>query len=233
MNKVALSVCALAVLNGVLDAQQPGADRPVTVPTSRGTSVDSKAFDFNAEKVGATPSRWTVAETNSGGAPATWKVEAVKDDAKRKQAVKVETANKEAVFNLLMSEDKFAADLTLRVQVLSGTGEDDQGGGVLWRAKDANNYYVTRWNPLEKNLRVYKVEAGKRTMLKSADIEADAKAWHEISVTHHGSKIAVSFDGKVVAEAEDAAMKDAGKIGLWTKADASTWFDDVDVSTKK
>jgi hypothetical protein len=227
MNQSIASTAAFLILSACALAQAGGAE---SRPAGEATKV---TFNFDSEKAGQRPAGWTVAETKGAGTPATWTVEAVKDDPKRKQAAKVQTANKEAVFNLLLSEAAYKADLTIKVSVLSGTGEDDQGGGLFWRAKDADNYYVTRWNPLEKNLRLYKVVAGKRSILKSAEIVADPKTWHDITVVHEGSKIAVSFDGKVVAEAEDSDLKDAGKIGLWTKADACTWFDDLEVTTRK
>jgi hypothetical protein len=179
------------------------------------------------------PKGWTVAETKSDGTPATWRIEALKDDAQHKNAVKVDSKNKEAVFNILMTEASHAADLDLSVALKAGTGEDDRGGGLIWRAKDADNYYITRWNPLEKNLRLYKVEGGARTQLKSADFEADPKGWHTIAVSHVGKKITVRFDDKVVLEAEDETFKERGKVGLWTKADASTWFDDVVIAPAK
>ncbi len=95
--------------------------------------------------------------------------------------------------------------------------------------QDKNNYYITRWNPLETNLRLYHVLNGKRTQLKSVDIETDAAAWHTIHVKARGNKIVVSFDGKPLIETEDTTFANAGKIGLWTKADASTAFDDLKI----
>jgi hypothetical protein len=196
-------------------------------------SEQKDVFNFDDATVGETPKGWTVAETKGAGTPATWKVEAFKDDPKQKNAVRVDSKNKEAVFNILLSDKTYAADVDMTVRVLSISGEDDQGGGLVWRAKDGDNYYITRWNPLEKNLRLYKVEGGARTQLKTADLEGDPKKWHEIRVVHAGTKITVDFDGKRVLEAEDSAFKDGGKVGLWTKADASTWFDDLAISWKK
>jgi hypothetical protein len=189
--------------------------------------------NFDDAKAGATPAGWTVAETKGAGTPATWQVHEVKDDAKHKQALRVDTKNKEAVFNMLLSEKAHPADLTLTVSVKAESGIEDQGGGLVWRVKDADNYYMTRWNPLERNLRVYKVEGGLRTQFKNVEIDVDAKQWHEIKVTQKGAKATVEFDGKQVAEFEDATFKEAGKIGFWTKADASTWFDDLVIETKK
>jgi hypothetical protein len=196
-------------------------------------AAEKITFTFEDAAVGAAPKGWTVAETKGDGTPAAWKVEAAKDEPARKQVLKVESKNKEAVFNLLLSGTSYAANLVLSVKVKADTGEDDRGGGVVWRAKDADNYYVTRWNPLEKNIRLYKVEAGKRTMLKSADVDADPKTWQEIKVHHAGEKIRVELGGKEVLAAEDATFKEGGKVGFWTKADASTFFDDLEISWTK
>jgi hypothetical protein len=197
-------------------------------PETKKTEDTKVTFNFDDAMTGTVPKGWTVAETKGAGTPATWRVDALKDDPKHKNAVKIDSKNKESVFNLLLSEASYAPDLDLSVAIKPGSGEDDQGGGLVWRAKDADNYYVTRWNPLENNVRLYKVEAGLRTTLKSADnVQADAKQWHALAVSHAGKKITVKFDGKVILEAEDESIKAAGKVGLWTKADASSWFDDV------
>lgn len=191
------------------------------------------AFSFDDATPGSVPKGFTAAETKGAGTPATWKIEALKDDAKHKNAVKVDSKNKEAVFNLLLSEKSYGPDVDLAVDLKAASGEDDQGGGLVWRAKDANNYYITRWNPLEKNIRLYKVEGGARTMFKSADVDADPRNWHEIEVTQKGAKIVVELDDKQVLAVEDATFKDGGKVGLWTKADASSWFDNLVIAWKK
>jgi hypothetical protein len=190
-------------------------------------------FTFNDAALGVTPTGFAVAETKGAGTPAKWTIEAVKDDLKRKHAIRVETSNKEGVFNLLLSEGSYGPDVELSVDIRPASGEEDQGGGLVWRAKDANNYYVTRWNPLEKNIRVYKVEGGLRTMFKSAELAADPKKWHRIGAVQNGAKMTVTFDGKEVLAAEDATFNGAGKIGLWTKADASSWFDELTVTATR
>ena len=110
------------------------------------------------------------------------------------------------------------------MRLRADSGEVDQGGGLVWRARDADNYYVTRWNPLEENLRLYRVVGGERKMLVSMPIEADSSAWHDLSVRMTGSEIEVAFDGRTALRADDSTFSGAGKIGMWTKADASTSF---------
>ena len=109
-------------------------------------------------------------------------------------------------------------------------GEVDRGGGLIWRARDAKNYYIARYNPLEDNFRVYKVQDGKRTQFQSAKVPGD-EAWHTLRVTMAGPRITCRLDGKTLLEVEDATLPDAGMIGLWSKADAQSYFDDLTVST--
>jgi len=177
-------------------------------------------------EAGSAPQGWKVAETGGKGTPAAWQV--VEDDSAPDgtQAVAI-TANKNRgnTYNLMIAQDTSYRDLVIRVKVKAVTGKQDQGGGPIWRAKDADNYYIARWNPLEDNLRVYYVKNGKRTQLGSADVKTDPKAWHEILIVHRGNRIAASFDGKRMIELEDTTFGEAGKVGLWTKADAATEFD--------
>ena len=103
----------------------------------------------------------------------------------------------------------------------------------MWRATDENNYYVTRWNPLESNLRTYKVENGKRSQLQSISFDASEKSWHHLQVDVRGPVHTVTFDGsRSRMMLEDASFQDGGKVGLWTKADAETEFTDFSVRVR-
>jgi hypothetical protein len=137
--------------------------------------------------------------------------------------------NEDAVFNVALVEGTSFKDVDLSVRLRAVAGEVDRGGGVVWRAKDAKNYYICRYNPLEDNFRVYKVVDGKRTMFKNAKTAGDGM-WHTLRVTTVGSKITCYLDGQKHLEAEDSTFPEAGKIGLWSKADAQSYFDDLSVS---
>jgi hypothetical protein len=132
-------------------------------------------------------------------------------------------------FNLTLVESTSYQDVDLSVRVKAQTGEVDQGGGLVWRARDKDNYYVARYNPLEDNYRVYKVENGKRTQLDHADAPGD-RQWHTLRITMTGRDITGYLDGKKLLVAEDSTFPDAGRIGLWSKADAQSYFDDLTVS---
>ncbi len=136
--------------------------------------------------------------------------------------------NEDAVFNVALVEGTSYKDLDLSVKLRAVAGEVDRGGGVVWRAKDARNYYIARYNPLEDNFRVYKVQAGKRTQFASAKIPGDEK-WHTLRVTMAGNQITCYLDGQKHLAAEDSTFPEAGMIGLWSKADAQSYFDDLTV----
>lgn len=137
--------------------------------------------------------------------------------------------NDDETFNVVLVDGSDFKDVDLSVRLRAVAGELDQGGGVVWRAKDKNNYYIARYNPLEDNFRVYKVEAGKRTQFASAKIAGDKK-WHTLRVTMVGARIDCYFDGTKYLEVEDSTFPAAGKIGVWSKADARSHFDDLMVS---
>jgi len=126
----------------------------------------------------------------------------------------------------LSSEMGSYKDMEIELKIKSVSGKQDQGGGFIWRAKDADNYYVARWNPLEDNFRVYYVKNGKRQQIASAKIKADPNKWHEMEIKHFGTTIIAEFDDKELLKIEDKTFTKAGKVGLWTKADAATKFDD-------
>jgi hypothetical protein len=179
-----------------------------------------RVWDFQSDTPGAIAREFIV---GSGG----WEV-ATENGTKNR--VLLQTAkNVGRVYNVALLEDSNLTDVDLSVRVKPFKGKEDQGGGVVWRARDAKNYYVVRYNPLEDNFRLYKVVDGERTEFGSADVPGDEK-WHTVRATMHGRKIACYLDGKKTLEFEDATFPDAGKVGLWTKADAQSWFDDFTVA---
>jgi uncharacterized protein (TIGR03067 family) len=137
--------------------------------------------------------------------------------------------NEDAVFNVALVEGTSYKDLDLSVKLRAVAGDLDRGGDVVWRARDKRNYYIARYNPLEDNFRVYKVQDGKRTQFASAKVAGDEK-WHSLRVTMMGAKITCYLDGQKHLEAEDTTFPEAGMIGLWSKADAQSYFDDLTVN---
>jgi hypothetical protein len=156
-----------------------------------------------------------------------WKV-AASDKGK---ALAQSAKNPNSVFNITLISDTSAKDLDLSVRMKAIAGETDQGGGLVWRARDAKNYYLVRYNPLEDNFRLYKVVDGKRTLIQNVDI-THSDGWHTLRVTMTGDQMTCYYDGKKYLEAKDSTFPDAGRIGLWSKADAQSQFDDLTLEVR-
>jgi hypothetical protein len=203
-----------------------GCEREGVAPSGAAAAAAAPTLGFEDVAPGSLPSGWAIAETKGAGTPALWRVEERADAPEGRRVVRlVETKNSGQTYNLLLCDAAQPADLVLEVRLRADAGDEDQGGGLVWRARDAENYYVARWNPLESNLRTYTVEGGKRTMLASADATDDASAWHTLRIEQRGSRTSVALDGQQLLAAEDATFTAGGRVGLWTKADAATSFD--------
>jgi hypothetical protein len=157
-----------------------------------------------------------------------WKVA----ESDKGKALAQTAKNPNAVFNVTLIGDTNAKDVDLSVSLKAIAGETDQGGGLVWRAKDKSNYYLARYNPLEDNYRVYKVVDGKRTLFQNADIP-HTPGWHTLRVEMRGDHIVCSYDGKKYLEVTDTTFTGPGKIGLWSKADAQSHFDDLTLEQDK
>ena len=189
-----------------------------------------ESWNFNADTLEKVASGFHVAETNGKGKLATWQV--VKDATTPNPPnvfALTSTDNNGSTYNLAIAKKTSYKDVDISVQVKAVSGEEDQGGGPIWRAKGKDNYYIARWNPLENNFRVYFVKNSKRKQLGSANVELQSDQWHTIRIVMVGQKIHAYLDGKKLITLEDNNFADAGMIGLWTKADAATSFDDLSV----
>jgi hypothetical protein len=103
---------------------------------------------------------------------------------------------------------------------------------LVFRLKDPNNYYIIRANALENNYRLYPVVNGRRSQFAGANLKVTSGEWHELRVEAVGNKITCYYDGSQKIVATDDTFKEAGKVGLWTKADSVTSFDDLKVVAK-
>ena len=135
-------------------------------------------------------------------------------------------------FSLAVVEDSDYQDLELEVKFKAVGGEEDQGGGLIWRYQDPGNYYIARANPLEDNFRIYRIVGGWRKQLQNANVKVTSGTWHIMRVVAKGDRMEGFYNGKKWLEIRDATFP-CGKIGLWTKADALTHFDDLQVRPLK
>jgi hypothetical protein len=190
----------------------------------------ARTWDFEKATVGQLPEGWSAAKTGEGPG-SVWKIEEdATSTAGRKVLVQTSAEGPKRLYNLCVADDSRYGDLDLSVSLKSLRGTIDRGGGPVWHYQDAKNYYVARVNPLETNFRVYKLVDGKRTQLASADVDEVMKKWQTIRIVHRGPSIQCYIDGQLLMEAKDDAIRSPGKIGLWTKADAVTAFDNVKVA---
>jgi hypothetical protein len=203
--------------------------------------VQVESVGFDGEKVGGAPSGWSTAVTHEGARP---KWEVVSDDsAPSKPHVLAQLSSEpaRAQFPLAILEGPGFENGEIEVKFKPVSGEVDRAGGLVWRYRDENNYYIVRANALEDNVVLYKVEEGKRTSLApkgteagtyGVDREVPSGRWSALKVVFQGPSFTVLFDGEKLFEVEDRTFTGAGRVGLWTKADSVTFFDDFEVSAK-
>jgi hypothetical protein len=193
-----------------------------------GAEPADRVWTFAKADAGKRPAGWTAAKTGEGEG-SVWQVRADESAPGKTGHALVQTAEGPTrLFNLCLADGTTFRDGELTVQVRAVSGEIDQGGGLVWRAKDANNYYVCRYNPLEKNFRLYHVKAGQRKELAGKNkVELPAGKWFTVSVTHLGDTIRCTLNGEHALEVTDDTFPEAGQVGFWTKADAVTAFDEL------
>ena len=214
----------LLILSGALAAQTPG----------------RRVVDFESDKVGQPPAMFSFGLTGSGR-PGVWVVRRDEAAPDRGNVLAQTDADRTSYrFPVAVLNDVNATDVDISVRFRPVSGGVDQAAGLVWRYQDANNYYIVRANALESNVVLYKVENGKRTDLplkgsgrtygKKADVGKNT--WAVMGVTVRGSLFTVSINGQGLYEVEDSTFASAGKIGVWTKADSVTYFDDLTVVTR-
>jgi hypothetical protein len=183
-------------------------------------SSSADTVNFDNFKTGAAPPGWTATQTGSGSAK--WSVE--KDDSAPSKPNVLKQSGV-ATFPVCFKNDTNLKDGFVEVKFKPVAGKEDQAGGVIWRMQDANNYYIARANALEDNVTIYHTIDGKRVAFKSINTKVTSGVWHTLRVDFEGNKFTVTFDGNRVIEATDESFANAGKVGVWTKADSVTEFD--------
>ncbi len=187
----------------------------------------AQTVTFDSFTTGAPPPGWTATKTGSGNAK--WTVER-DDSAPSKPNVLRQSG--QATYPVCIKDDTSLKDGFVEVKFKAISGKEDQAGGIVWRAKDPNNYYVARANALEDNITIYHTINGRRTEKKRTSMKVAKNVWHTLRVDFQDNHFTVTFDGKKGLEWDDNTFKDAGKVGVWTKADSVTLFDDFSYGTK-
>jgi hypothetical protein len=199
----------------------------IILTTALTSASHAETAAFTADTVGAAPVGWTLTKTGRG--ESRWTVET---DASAPSKGKVLKQSGTATYPLALKTGSAVRDGFAEVTFKALAGKEDRAAGLVWRAKDADNYYVVRANALEDNVVLYKTVGGKRIELNT--VKGDTyglkapvppNQWHTLRVEFAGTRFKVIYNGKPLFEVDDATFKDAGMAGLWTKADSVTVFD--------
>lgn len=194
--------------------------------------VSVRMENFDKAAAGTLPRSWAAAITGTG--EPNWSVEKDESAPSGSCVLKQSAWTPKPSFPLCVKSDVAFKDGFVEVKFKPIGGTNDQAGGVVWRYLDANNYYIARANALEDNVVLYKVENGKRKALDivgrvggyGVKVEVPKQQWSTLRVDFAGSLFTVLFNGKKLFDVEDATFTGPGKVGLWTKADSVTVFDD-------
>ncbi len=200
-----------------------------------GVQAQTRTTDFEGETVGQSPSGFLFGHTAKVGAPGNWLVQA---EGEGKVLAQLEPDRTRSRFPVAVLSDITATDVDLSVRFKPLSGEVDQAAGLVWRFEDEDNYYIVRANALEDNVVLYKVENGRRTDLPlkgegrtyGKPAEVPNGQWSTLRVVAHGSLFEVYLNGTKLYEVEGATFGDRGRVGLWTKADAVTLFEELTVT---
>jgi hypothetical protein len=209
--------CALVAIARGDDAKKAG--KPVVL-------------DFDKDEVGKLPAGFTSALTGGGGDVKWTVVEDKTAPSGGKALAQTSTDDTDYRFPLCVYEKLTAKDVSVSVRFKPIAGKVDQGAGIVVRYQDKDNYYVTRANALEDNVRLYHVVKGKRVEFAGVNAKVETGKWHTLKLVAKGDRFQVHYDEKLLFEAHDETFKDAGKVGLWTKADSVIHFDDLTIDTE-
>ena len=219
---------------------QAGADRraaaenkiPPEAPAPLQVAGKTLLYNFDSDAPGQLPLKFHEAFTGHG-VPAQW---VVTSDSSAPSApyvlAQISNDKIDYRFPLAIADEGSFQDLEMSVRFKAVSGSVDRAAGVVFRLKDANNYYIARANALEGNYRLYRVADGNRQQIGGANLKVASDEWHEIRAECVGNQIICYYDGEKKIGTTDDTFKEAGKVGLWTKADSVTHFDDLRVTAK-
>jgi hypothetical protein len=197
---------------------------------ARAVTKAERTFDFDDAAPDAPPKGFSFGRTGSG-TPGKWVVRKEKDAPSGSNVLaQLDADGTDFRFPVAFADEPSVQNVRVAVKCKTISGEVDQVCGLVLRLKDENNYYIARSNALESNIRFYHVKEGKRTQLASWSGKVTHGAWHELAIEAKGDRFQVLWDAKKVLDVKDRTFSGPGRIGLWTKADAVTWFDDLSVT---
>ncbi len=199
-------------------------------PGIAGQTVGAARWAFDSDHPGGWPQGFVFGRTG-GGPPGRWVVRSASDAPSAPNVLAQEDSDRtDYRFPVAVASAPALRDVAVAVRCKPLTGRVDRACGIVFRYRDQDNYYVTRANALEDNVRLYYVKDGRRRQIGGWNGPVAAGVWHQLRAEARGDSISVSWDGNEVIEARDATFPSAGQVGVWTKADSFTLFDDLTVT---
>jgi hypothetical protein len=185
---------------------------------------ETNMLRFDRTTVGSPPPGFSFAKTGQGG-DGEWTVVA---DPTAREGFAIEQTSTDTTdyrFPLAIHASLSAKNLKAEIRFKAVGGKVDRAAGIAVRLEDPDNYYMARANALENNVRFYRVVAGKRQQLGTADLRVTSDEWHTLALDARDQRFAVSYDGAALFEVTDPTFTEAGGVALWTKSDSVTRFD--------
>ena len=222
------ALCTISLL-GCREVVEPPQDK----------HVGGSFYDFEEDVTGKTPAGFTTGLTGKGG-PVRWEVQEGDGAPSGKKVLGQLSSDKtNRRYPHVVRNDFNGRNVDVSVKFKTLSGKVDASGGIVWRYQDKSNYYVARANSLEGNVVAYKTEKGRRSSIGirgkpdayGVDVEVPHRAWNTLRIIARGNLFEIHLNGKKLFEVENDTFQEAGRIGLWTKADAVTQFDDLRASS--
>jgi len=189
------------------------------------SEANSITIDFSKYEIGKLPDGFSTAVTD-GGQGGKWEIV---DANNTKVLAQTNTDETDGRFPLCIYDMVSIKNVEVSTDFMAVAGKVDQAAGLVVRYKDKDNYYITRANALEDNIRLYKVESGKRKQIADATAKVTSGTWHNLKLEIKGTHLKVFYDGKSIIDTNDATFQNAGKVGFWTKADSVTYFKNLKI----
>lgn len=192
---------------------------------ARAQGSGAKTWDFQADALNAPPAGFSFGRTGQGREGKWVVVQDPTAPSGDHVLAQLDQDDTDYRFPIAVADAPSLKDLRLEVRCKPVSGKTDEACGLVFRYRDPDDYYVARANALEDNVNLYQVVKGRRRQIKGWSGKVAANAWHALAIEARGDRLQVFWDGKPIIDARDDTFSDAGKVGVWTKADSVTYFD--------
>ena len=227
---------AFAIWGAVVWGGQAALGQNITSNSTPSTYIGlgNILWTFDEYELGDAPANWQTGIEQNPSDPGIWQVVREEDRASFNQVLAMANPSDGGLFglfgrafNLIWLEGSSFHNGEIEVQFRAVGGEKNQGGGIVWRLQDKSNYYLARFDPLESNFAIYFVRNGARQELASTHVRLSEHDWHGMKIVQRGNEFAGYLNGQKLLNGSSNLFRKAGAIGLWTKGDAVTWFDNL------